>query len=112
MVSKEIGGYAKVKDISEFKDNDIGLDIGPKTVEEYKKIIKKSKTVVWNGPMGYFEYDKYAGGTIDLLEALEDVETSIIGGGDTASACVNLGYSDLVTHISTGGGASLELKLV
>lgn len=86
------------------------LDIGPKTIERYKTILSKAKTVVWNGPLGVFERDAYAKGTraiADYLASLKDV-TVIIGGGDSAAAVSKFGLEDKMTHISTGGGASLE----
>ncbi len=92
-----------------FENDDMGLDIGPKTIELFKGYIKKSQTIVWNGPVGMFEKEIYANGTKALAETFTKSQTVIIGGGDTASAIINLGYSDNVTHISTGGGASLEL---
>ncbi len=87
----------------------MGLDIGPKTQELYANAVKNAKTVVWNGPMGVFENPSLAKGTIAVAEALAETEaTTIIGGGDSAAAVINLGYADKMSHISTGGGASLE----
>ena len=87
-----------------------GLDIGPKTVELFASYLKDAKTVVWNGPMGVFELPNFAKGTIGVCEAIANLEgaTTIIGGGDSAAAAISLGYADKFTHISTGGGASLE----
>ena len=86
-----------------------GVDIGPKTMELYAEAVKNAKTVVWNGPMGVFENPTLAKGTIAVAEALAASEaTTIVGGGDSAAACEQLGYADKITHISTGGGASLE----
>lgn len=93
----------------EMNVDDIGLDIGPKTIDLFGEYIRKSKTIVWNGPMGMFENALYQAGTIGLCEKFTKEQTVIIGGGDTGSAIINLGYKDNVTHISTGGGASLEL---
>jgi len=90
-------------------DGYMGLDIGQKTVELYCNVINSAKTVIWNGPMGVFEMPKFAVGTKALAEALSKANcTSIIGGGDSAAAVEQLGYADKMTHISTGGGASLE----
>jgi phosphoglycerate kinase len=87
----------------------MGLDIGPKTTERYAEIIKGAKTVVWNGPMGVFEIDDFAAGTNALAHAIAGVNgTTIIGGGDSISAITKAGVADRITHISTGGGASLE----
>ena len=87
-----------------------GLDVGPKTVELFASYLKDAKTVVWNGPMGVFELPNFAKGTIGVCEAIASLEgaTTIIGGGDSAAAAISLGYADKFTHISTGGGASLE----
>ena len=87
-----------------------GLDIGPKTAELFANAVAGAKTVVWNGPMGCFEMPNFAKGTIAVAEAMAKLEgaTTIIGGGDSAAACNQLGFGDKMTHISTGGGASLE----
>lgn len=95
--------------VYDIKENDIGLDIGKETVEQFKEIIDKSNTIIWNGPVGKFEMEDYSNGTKQLCEIIKDREITIIGGGDTASAVINLGYKDAFTHISTGGGASLEM---
>ncbi|MBM6840056.1 phosphoglycerate kinase [[Clostridium] spiroforme] len=91
-------------------DGYMGLDIGPKSVENIKKALEGAKTVIWNGPMGVFEMDTFAKGTIEVCEALANLDgaNTIIGGGDSAAAVMKLGYKDKVSHISTGGGASLE----
>ena len=87
----------------------LGLDIGPKTAEIYAEAAKTAKTVVWNGPMGVFENPVLAKGTIEVAKALAETDaTTIIGGGDSAAAVNQLGFGDKMTHISTGGGASLE----
>ena len=89
----------------------MGLDIGPETRKLYADKIKGAKTVIWNGPMGVFENPILAAGTIAVAQALADAKgaTTIVGGGDSAAACTQLGFADKITHISTGGGASLEL---
>lgn len=87
----------------------MGLDIGPKTIELFAQAVKSAKTVVWNGPMGVFENPTLAKGTIGVAQALADTDaTTIIGGGDSAAAVIQLGFADKMSHISTGGGASLE----
>ncbi|NFN86711.1 phosphoglycerate kinase [Clostridium sporogenes] len=91
------------------KDGYMGLDIGPKTAKMYSDAIKSSKTVIWNGPMGVFEFKNFANGTIEVAKAMADSDAvTIIGGGDSAAAVNILGFGDKMTHISTGGGASLE----
>ncbi len=92
-------------------DDCMGLDIGEKTRKLFADKIKGAKTVIWNGPMGVFENPTLAAGTVAVAEALADAKgaTTIVGGGDSAAACTQLGFADKITHISTGGGASLEL---
>ncbi len=93
----------------EIPDGWQGLDIGPKTVELYQAAVADAGTVIWNGPMGVFEFDKFAVGTKAVAEALSKTSAiTIIGGGDSAAAVQQLGYAEKMTHISTGGGASLE----
>jgi phosphoglycerate kinase len=87
----------------------MGLDIGPKTVEKYSEIIAKAKTIFWNGPMGVFEIDKFSQGTMKIAQAVANSEAlSIVGGGDSVAAVYKAGVSEKISHISTGGGASLE----
>lgn len=101
---------SKVIHSDQIPDGWEGLDIGPKTVELFKEELKGAKTVMWNGPVGLFEYEKFANGTKGVAEALASLEDciTIIGGGDSAAAIEKMGFSDKMTHISTGGGASLE----
>ena len=106
-----IDGPVEVKVVSadEIPADMEGLDIGPKTAEMYAEAVKTAKTVVWNGPMGVFENPTLAAGTIAVAKALAETEaTTIIGGGDSAAAMNQLGFADKMSHISTGGGASLE----
>ena len=87
----------------------MGLDIGPRTIAKYREILATARTVTWNGPMGVFEIDAFAAGTIEVARAVADVKgTTVIGGGDSIAAVAKAGVTDRITHISTGGGASLE----
>lgn len=101
----------KVCGLGEIEDGWEGLDIGPKTLELFSEAIKKATTVVWNGPVGVFEMEKFAKGTRGIADLLAESDsiTSIIGGGDTAAAVVQFGLADKMSHVSTGGGASLEM---
>jgi len=100
----------RIAKFDDIKPNEMGLDAGPETIAYYEELLQDAKTVVWNGPVGVFEFSNFAGGTIGICETLANLEnvTTIIGGGDSAAAAINLGYADKFTHISTGGGASLE----
>lgn len=99
-----------VRDASEIEADEMALDVGPKTVELFEEVLKDAKTVVWNGPMGVFEMSNFAQGTIKVCESLAKLEDAItiIGGGDSATAAEQLGFEEDFSHISTGGGASLE----
>jgi 3-phosphoglycerate kinase len=100
---------SKVADADNIPDGWMGLDIGPKTTENYKSILKGAKTVVWSGPMGVFEFEKFSDGTREMAKFLSNLNaTTIVGGGDSAAAVEKFGYADKLTHVSTGGGASLE----
>ena len=112
VAAKEFSADAedKIFDIGKIPNDYMGLDIGPKTIEKYASVIKSAKTIIWNGPMGVFEFEKFAKGTKAIaseMANLKDVIT-IIGGGDSAAAAEQFGFADKFTHISTGGGASLE----
>lgn len=112
VIAKEIAPDAenKVIDSDNIPEDWEGLDIGPKTVELFKEELKDAKTIVWNGPVGFSEYEIFANGTRSIAQALAKKEdaVTIIGGGDSAAAIEKMGLSDKMTHISTGGGASLE----
>ena len=112
VIAKEITPDAenKVIDSDNIPDEWEGLDIGPKTVELFKEELKDAKTIIWNGPVGFSEYEIFANGTRSIAQALAEKEdaVTIIGGGDSAAAIEKMGLSDKMTHISTGGGASLE----
>lgn len=98
-----------ITDDQNIADGYMGLDIGPKTSKLYADAIKDAKTVIWNGPMGVFEFENFAKGTIKVAEAMAESDaTTVIGGGDSAAAVNILGFGEKMTHISTGGGASLE----
>ncbi|APT18970.1 MULTISPECIES: phosphoglycerate kinase [Amylolactobacillus] len=111
LVSAEFSNDApfEVSDV-DIADDKMGLDIGPKSIALFKDVLKDAKTVVWNGPMGAFEMSNFAEGTLEVGRALGALTeaTTIIGGGDSAAAAIQLGIADQITHISTGGGASLE----
>ena len=110
VVAKDFSNDAPSRVVDGSMDADeMGMDIGPKTREIFAEAVKSAKTVVWNGPMGVFEMPNFAKGTIAVAEALAEIDAvTIIGGGDSAAAVNQLGFGDKMTHISTGGGASLE----
>lgn len=111
-IAKEFSNDAKITEVSinEIPSDQEAMDIGPKTVELFNKELQGAHTLVWNGPMGVFEFSNFAKGTIGVCESIAKLEdaTTIIGGGDSAAAAISLGFEDDFTHISTGGGASLE----
>ncbi len=109
--AKEFSADAQpeLHDTMSIPDGMMGMDIGPKTIEEYAAAVKGAGTVIWNGPMGVFEFANFAEGTRAVAKALAETDAiTIIGGGDSAAAVAQLGFADKMTHISTGGGASLE----
>jgi 3-phosphoglycerate kinase len=100
---------ATVISVQETPADQMGLDIGPETVRRYSEVIRAAKTIVWNGPMGVFENPKFAQGTFAIARAVAEANAfSIVGGGDSAAAVAQSGVESKITHISTGGGASLE----
>jgi phosphoglycerate kinase len=110
-VTKEFANDApsRVAMFDDIQADEMGLDIGPKTLEFYQELLADAKTVVWNGPAGVFEFPNFAKGTIGICEILAGLDAiTIIGGGDSAAAAIQLGYAEQFDHISTGGGASLE----
>lgn len=112
VIASEIEEDAETEIVSveEMPEDKMALDIGPKTIELIKKALEGAKTVVWNGPAGVFELDKFATGTFEIAKILGDSDAiTIIGGGDSAAAVEKAGLSEKITHVSTGGGASLEL---
>lgn len=105
-----INASTNIVGVNNMDDEKIGVDIGPKTIELFKSYIEKSNSIIWNGPVGMFEYDNFSIGTKTLCEVLASTNaTTIIGGGDTGAAIIKYGLKNRVTHVSTGGGASLEL---
>jgi phosphoglycerate kinase len=105
----EAGAAVKVVESLPFPEDMMGVDIGPKTVSGYAAVIATAKTVFWNGPMGIFEIDAFAQGTIGIAKAVAASRAiSIVGGGDSIAAVKKAGVKDKISHISTGGGASLE----
>jgi phosphoglycerate kinase len=112
LVTKEFAADAEATLVAanNIPADQMGMDIGPKTIELFREHLKDAKTVVWNGPAGVFEFEKFAAGTKAICQILAELEgaTTIIGGGDSAAAAIQMGFQEKFTHISTGGGASLE----
>ncbi|WP_411823037.1 phosphoglycerate kinase [Leptospira sp. 'Mane'] len=111
VIADKFDANAKTKTVDKMGilDGWMAMDIGPKTTDNYIKVIKEAKTILWNGPMGVFEMDKFAKGTIEIAKAISKSKAkSIVGGGDSIAAVNKAGVADKITHISTGGGASLE----
>ncbi len=109
-VTKAIDSHARNNiDLSQFSDDDIGVDIGKETLKNFQEILSKSKTIFWNGPMGVFEVDEFSHGTKEITNAIAEMEVySIVGGGDSVNAINKFSNVDKFNHVSTGGGASLE----
>lgn len=111
VVADKFANDAEVKVVDrDIPEGWMGLDIGPKSIELFKETLQGAKTVVWNGPMGVFEMPNFAKGTLAVCEAISELPdaVTVIGGGDSAAAAIQLGFEDKFSHISTGGGASLE----
>lgn len=110
VVGKEFKNETEIEVVDEIPAGWSGFDIGPKTIQLYKDALKGAKTVVWNGPMGVFEFENFAKGTLEVCAAVADLPdaVTVIGGGDSVNAVKRLGFADKMSHISTGGGASLE----
>ena len=111
VVAEKFDAPETKKIVDDIPDGWLSPDVGPKTIESFKKILSTAKTIVWNGPMGVFEKDAYAEGTKQIAEYLASLKeaTTIVGGGDSAAAAKKFKVEEAMTHISTGGGASLEL---
>jgi phosphoglycerate kinase len=109
VVASEFKAGAENETVTEIPEGKMALDIGPKTIEAYAAVIKSSKTVIWNGPMGVFEMPPFDVGTVSLAKAVADSGAiSVVGGGDSEKAIKSAGVTSRITHVSTGGGASLE----
>ena len=110
VVAAEFSADAEAKLVGgDIPDGYMGMDIGPETIKLFADAVKDAGTVIWNGPMGVFEFPAFAEGTRAIAKALAETDaTTIVGGGDSAAAVAQLGFADKMTHISTGGGASLE----
>jgi phosphoglycerate kinase len=109
VVAKEFKEGAEYQVVTTIPEDTMALDIGPKTVEEFSAVIRAAKTIIWNGPMGVFEKPPFDRGTVALAKAVaESGAVSVVGGGDSEKAIKSAGVADQISHISTGGGASLE----
>jgi phosphoglycerate kinase len=109
VVAATFDEHATPEVVTEIQDDRMGLDIGPKTRERYRRVIQEAKTIFWNGPMGVFEWDAFAEGTMAVAQAVaESGAVSVVGGGDSVAALNKAGLEDKITHVSTGGGASME----
>jgi len=111
VITEDFGKPETAKEADEIPDGWEAIDIGPKTLARFKEVLSKAKTVIWNGPVGVFEIEPYANGTKEIAAYLSSLKgaTTIVGGGDTAAAVAKFNCEEGISHISTGGGASLEL---
>ena len=110
VAAEKFAADAPHKVVDEIPEGYMGLDIGPKSIARFTEALQGAKTVVWNGPMGVFEFEAFAAGTLAVCKAVAELKdaTTVVGGGDSVNAVKRLGFADRMTHISTGGGASLE----
>ena len=110
VAAEKFAADAPHKVVDEIPEGYMGLDIGPKSIARFTEALQGAKTVVWNGPMGVFEFEAFAAGTLAICKAVAELKdaTTVVGGGDSVNAVKRLGFADRMTHISTGGGASLE----
>jgi phosphoglycerate kinase len=109
VVAATFDEHATPEVVTEIQDDRMGLDIGPKTRDRYSRVIQEAKTIFWNGPMGVFEWDSFAEGTMAIARAVaESPAVSVVGGGDSVAALNKSGLQEKITHVSTGGGASME----
>ena len=110
VAAEKFAADAPHKMVDEIPEGYMGLDIGPKSIQRFTEALQGAKTVVWNGPMGVFEFEAFAAGTLAICKAVAELKdaTTVVGGGDSVNAVKRLGFADRMTHISTGGGASLE----
>lgn len=111
VVAEELSGHAEpfIVDVDHIDDNKMILDIGPKTIEIFQEAVKRAKTIIWNGPLGVYEFEQFAHGTRKISQAMADSDAiTVIGGGDSSAVVISMGLDKKITHISTGGGATLE----
>ncbi len=109
VVVSEVKPEAEWQVVTQIEPNQIAVDIGPRTIEQYASVIRTARTIIWNGPMGIFEMPPFDKGTVELAKAVAESDAvSVVGGGDSEKAIKTAGVSDKISHVSTGGGASLE----